>query len=530
MTSPDIFQFPQYWMLRQKHSYFLGDVKDTAAPLFRNSQFVRQARSKLEPFCGMLEIVAYRIPELDTLVYGVIVPIVPVALKERAGVSDDEVQKWVAILLAVYGAGFLIGSPILGYFADRNKSRKLPFVFGLVAMALSTSFFLIGRSPVVFVAARAMQGLSGGAVGAVGMALVVDTIPQDRIGPAMGIMSLGLTWGVLFGPIVGGYMFTKAGYYAAFAVPIALLCIDIVLRLLMIEKKVANQLMQDRLEGRKCSRSNANASSSSGSSSTRTVSVGSRSEDTVNEESPLIQRPSEGSTQDGSSKTLIIYHLLKDSRILVNLFATVVQSIILTAFETTLPIFAMRKFNWAPNSTGLLFFVLSIPSLFGIFVGKAADRWGTRIFGTLAFTIAGPPLILLRLIQHNNSGQHILLGALMLIIGLAVSTIQLVTMTEISHAVDDMEENDPVLFSGPSAMGQGYALYNMAFAAGQLLGPLIGGFVITTIGWAGMNLTLGLVCFASAIPMAVFCGGSILSRKGKKKARDLSGGAEAYES
>ncbi|KAK2799920.1 hypothetical protein FQN50_008313 [Emmonsiellopsis sp. PD_5] len=446
----------------------------------------------------------------DTLVYGVIVPIVPVALKERAGVSDDE------------------GSPILGYLADRNKSRKLPFVVGLVAMALSTSFFLIGRSPIVFIAARAMQGLSGGAVGAVGMALVVDSVPQDRIGPAMGIMSLGLTWGVLFGPIVGGYMFTKAGYYAAFAVPIALLCIDIVLRLLMIEKKVANRLIQGRSEDIKGSRSNGNASSPG--SSSRTVSVGSRSEDTVNEESPLIQRPSEGSAQDGSSKTLIIYHLLKDSRILVNLFATVVQSIILTAFETTLPIFAMRKFNWAPNSTGLLFFVLSIPSLFGVFVGKAADRWGTRIFGTLAFTIAGPPLILLRLIQHNNSGQHILLGGLMLIIGLAISTIQLVTMTEISHAVDDMEENDPVLFSGPSAMGQGYALYNMAFATGQLLGPLIGGFVITTVGWAGMNLTLGLVCFASAIPMAVFCGGSILSRKGKQKARDLSGGAEAYES
>ncbi|KAK2791906.1 hypothetical protein FQN52_004348 [Onygenales sp. PD_12] len=43
MTSPDIFQFPQYWMLRQKHSYFLGDVKDTAAPLFRNSQFDSRA-------------------------------------------------------------------------------------------------------------------------------------------------------------------------------------------------------------------------------------------------------------------------------------------------------------------------------------------------------------------------------------------------------------------------------------------------------------------------------------------------------
>lgn len=54
-----------------------------------------------------------------------------------------------------------------------------------------------------------MQGLSGGAVGAVGMALAVDTVPKERIGQAMGYVSLALTWGVLFGPIVGGVMYAR---------------------------------------------------------------------------------------------------------------------------------------------------------------------------------------------------------------------------------------------------------------------------------------------------------------------------------
>lgn len=190
----------------------------------------------------------------------------------------------------------------------------------------------------------------------------------------------------------------------------------------------------------------------------------------------------------------------------------------------------MDKFNWTPSGTGILFLIFALPCLFGVLIGKGVDRWGSRVFGTFGFILAGPPLILLRLVQHNTTGQQITLGALLVLVGLAITVVQVITMTEISHAVDELEERDPVLFSGPGAMGQGYALYNMAFAAGQLLGPIIGGFVITSFGWAGMNLALGLICFASAVPMAIFCGGTITSQKGKLKVRDLSGGGEAYES
>ncbi|EEH07965.1 conserved hypothetical protein [Histoplasma capsulatum G186AR] len=450
-----------------------------------------------------------------------IVPIVPLALTDRADVPQ--------------------GDALFGYFADRGRSRQLPFVMGLVAMILATSLFLVGRSPGLFVVARAMQGLSGGAVGAVGMALAVDTVPKERIGQAMGYVSLALTWGVLFGPIVGGVMFTKAGYYAAFAVPIALLCIDIVLRLLMIEKKVfledgkliwrvavANRWLH-HIVGARNHTDSYDHPSPPGSSS-RTQSLGSDSEDTIDEQSPLIQPSKNGNSKPTSTKALMIYHLLKDSRILVNLFATVIQSIVWTAFETTLPIFVMDKFNWTPSGTGILFLIFALPCLFGVLIGKGVDRWGSRVFGTFGFILAGPPLILLRLVQHNTTGQQITLGALLVLVGLAITVVQVITMTEISHAVDELEERDPVLFSGPGAMGQGYALYNMAFAAGQLLGPIIGGFVITSFGWAGMNLALGLICFASAVPMAIFCGGTITSQKGKLKVRDLSGGGEAYES
>lgn len=39
-----------------------------------------------------------------------IVPVFPFSLSDRTGVAEDDVQHWVAVLLAVYGAGLLGGS------------------------------------------------------------------------------------------------------------------------------------------------------------------------------------------------------------------------------------------------------------------------------------------------------------------------------------------------------------------------------------------------------------------------------------
>lgn len=46
----------------------------------------------------------------DTTLAGLIVPILPYALKERVGLSQDEVQRWNSILLASYGGALMVGS------------------------------------------------------------------------------------------------------------------------------------------------------------------------------------------------------------------------------------------------------------------------------------------------------------------------------------------------------------------------------------------------------------------------------------
>lgn len=42
--------------------------------------------------------------------YALIIPVLPFALIERVQIHQDEVQQWIGILLAAYGAGLLVGS------------------------------------------------------------------------------------------------------------------------------------------------------------------------------------------------------------------------------------------------------------------------------------------------------------------------------------------------------------------------------------------------------------------------------------
>ncbi|KAI9897117.1 hypothetical protein N3K66_008139 [Trichothecium roseum] len=88
-----------------------------AANLFRKDRppVLLQLRSS----AGLIVTTASFAVFTDIFLYAVIVPVLPFALSERAGINEEDVQYWVSISLAVYGAALLVASPLWGYFADR---------------------------------------------------------------------------------------------------------------------------------------------------------------------------------------------------------------------------------------------------------------------------------------------------------------------------------------------------------------------------------------------------------------------------
>lgn len=113
----------------------------------------------------------------------------PFALTVRAGVKEQDLQKWTSIFLAVYGAALAVGSPIFGWFADRSSSRRVPLILGLLALGGATAMLCAGSSLGLLVAGRFLQGLSASVVWTVGLALLSDTMDKEKIGQAMGMFS-----------------------------------------------------------------------------------------------------------------------------------------------------------------------------------------------------------------------------------------------------------------------------------------------------------------------------------------------------
>lgn len=180
----------------------------------------------------------------DILLYGIIVPVMPYALTNRVSVSEDSVQTWNAILLACYTIALFVGSPLVGIYADHSSSRRWPLLIGLFALTASTVMLCLGRSIAVLILGRIFQGFSAAIVWSVGLALLADTY-GSKIGMAMGYSSIAMSMGLLVSPVIGGAVYNHVGYYAVYYIAFGCIFLDVILRLALIEKKVARQWIDD---------------------------------------------------------------------------------------------------------------------------------------------------------------------------------------------------------------------------------------------------------------------------------------------
>lgn len=117
------------------------------------------------------------------------------------------------------------------------------------------------------------------------------------------------------------------------------------------------------------------------------------------------------------------------------------------------------------------------------------------------------PIIALRWTEINNTLHQILLVILLSILGPCLTTSQALTMAEVSNAVHEIEEKHGAGEAQGSGMGRGYAFCNMAFAAGQFVGPVLGGFSKGHFGWEVMTIILAGLCFVAGASAFLFVDG-----------------------
>lgn len=138
------------------------------------------------------------------------------------GSTQDKIQ-WVL-------TGYMLASgviiPISGYAGDRLGYKKF-FLISLSVFTIGAFLCSIAWSDTTLIIARIIQGLGGGIIMPISMAIIYKIVPRNQIGMALGLWGISAMVAPAIGPTLSGYLIEWFNWRFLFIIniPIALFAI-----------------------------------------------------------------------------------------------------------------------------------------------------------------------------------------------------------------------------------------------------------------------------------------------------------------
>ncbi|KAI9372978.1 major facilitator superfamily domain-containing protein [Aspergillus egyptiacus] len=466
----------------------------------------------------------------DVLFYGLIIPFVPIMLRTRLHMTGKQVPLWSSILLAIYGGSTLVASPICGWLADRQSSRRGPLLVGFCCLSAATLLLQLGSTLPMLILGRISQGASAAIIYSAGLALLCDAVGRKNLGVAMGYITLSITAATFLGPTLGGILFATGGERAVFGFAYGVIALDIALRLAVIEEEPDNPPSFPALDPE------ARRQSDYGYGSFAESAPLMREQES---HPPARTGTETDHTSNNKGRAPASLILLRNPRFLTALLGWLAVGAFMSSFDAVLPIFVRDQFGWSPMGVGLLFLPLFAPNLAGPLYGRLVDSspQGPRSFSTLGFLINVAPLVLLRLVQRSVSLGPWLLCGLLFCIGLGLAVEGPALMVEVFASVSEVEGttagadtsadgNNERAGEGEAVTAQAYGLYNSALAMGQLLGPLAAGPLLSFFGWGLLTTAFGVFSGVCGLLMFLFLGRRPASERSSREYSSLEHSVE----
>jgi MFS transporter, DHA1 family, solute carrier family 18 (vesicular amine transporter), member 1/2 len=128
-----------------------------------------------------------------------------------------------------------------------------------------------------------------------------------------------------------------------------------------------------------------------------------------------------------------------------------------------------------PARIGMVFAIAAVvtTTLHPMF-GRMADRWGARRLTLLGLMLSAPGVALL--------GQTWSFASTIVLYVIAAAAVALVITPSLAYMAEATSD------AGIGSFGVAYGLYNMAWGAGLLSGPAVGGFLYERIGFTALSL------------------------------------------
>ena len=141
------------------------------------------------------------------------------------------------LLISLYGLVNALLQPVAGALVDRMNRRKVFIQSGLVLMGVSTFAYIFATRFTDILLLRILQGVGLALTVTASMAIMATSTDRKTRGGSMGVFSTSRMLGLSTGPLLGGYLYDRFGFNAAFYAGTAFVVLGIILVQLWIKEK-----------------------------------------------------------------------------------------------------------------------------------------------------------------------------------------------------------------------------------------------------------------------------------------------------
>jgi EmrB/QacA subfamily drug resistance transporter len=162
---------------------------------------------------------------LDTTVVNVALPTLG-----KVFASDLSLLQWVISAYLLAQAAVI---PLAGWLSDRFGARRV-YLVSLILFTLGSVLCGLAPTAATLIATRVLQGLGGGMLMPIGMAVLYRLTPPERRGAVFGLFGLPIMVAPAIGPLLSGYLLQYADWRLIFLInlPVGLLALAVGLRVL----------------------------------------------------------------------------------------------------------------------------------------------------------------------------------------------------------------------------------------------------------------------------------------------------------
>src|SRR6266567_120080 len=151
------------------------------------------------------------------------------------------------LVVTIYLVALAVVIPVSGFLSERIGMKRL-YMGLLCAFAVTSALCAIATSMPSLIVFRALQGLGGGMLQPVGMAIVFTMITPLERGRFMILLGLPILLAPILGPTVGGYLTQYASWRAIFLINVPIGVLNLILaQCLLRETEVRSD---SRLDGK----------------------------------------------------------------------------------------------------------------------------------------------------------------------------------------------------------------------------------------------------------------------------------------